>query len=169
MKWRFIVLAVVALFILTTETSWAQTKKSTAPPRGYYLTKGDPLSGGGYDGAHAKGACAVGYHVVSLWEIHEPSNLSYGTTLGLTTDDSGSGPPTTVEGWIRTGFPSINYINRPGAANCNAWTTTGGAGTLGRLVDDWLNLDGTSQVPIKPWTADFGQCSVPARVWCVQD
>jgi hypothetical protein len=27
--------------------------------------------------------CAVGYHMASLWEIHEPSNLRYDTALGF--------------------------------------------------------------------------------------
>ena len=45
--------------------------------RSFYLTKAT------HKGFAGETACALGYHMASLWEIHEPSNLSYNTTLGL--------------------------------------------------------------------------------------
>jgi hypothetical protein len=39
-----------------------------------------------HDGAHALSACATGYHMASLWEIHDTSNLTYDTDLGVTQD-----------------------------------------------------------------------------------
>jgi len=59
-----------------------------------------------FDGAHALTACVLGFHMASLWEIFNVSVLEYDTSLGATMDDSGSGPPADVLGWIRTGFNS---------------------------------------------------------------
>ncbi len=57
-------------------------------PRKFYLTK--TL----HTGAQALSACATGYHMASLWEIHDPTNLRYNTELGFTSgSDSGFGPP----------------------------------------------------------------------------
>src|SRR5437899_259888 len=66
--------------------------------RSFYLTKAT------HKGFAGETACALGYHMASLWEIHEPSNLSYNTTLGLTGKDTGQGPPSGLSGWIRTGY-----------------------------------------------------------------
>jgi hypothetical protein len=78
-----------------------QTKQQQRWPRKFYLTQD------GYDGSQALSACAQGYHMASLWEILDPSNLSYDTSLGATVADSGSGPPN-GSGWIRTGFIASN-------------------------------------------------------------
>jgi hypothetical protein len=55
--------------------------------RRYYMTKGS------FDGLGASTACASGFHMANLFEMSDPSNLAYDTTLGFTTDDSGDGPP----------------------------------------------------------------------------
>ena len=47
-------------------------------PRKFYLTQAL------HNGAQALSACAQGYHMASLWEIHDTSNLRYDTDLGLT-------------------------------------------------------------------------------------
>src|SRR5262245_7913813 len=47
------------------------------PPRFY-------LSTDTFDGAHALAACSQGFHMASLWEIFDPTNLKYDTTLGQT-------------------------------------------------------------------------------------
>jgi hypothetical protein len=65
--------------------------------RKYYLTQTT------HTGGQSLSACAEGYHMASLWEILDPSNLSYDTSLGFTLADSGSGPPASSLGWIRTG------------------------------------------------------------------
>ena len=76
-------------------------------PRKFYLTKTED-----YTGSQALSACASGYHMASLWEIFDTSNLRYDTALGASSTDSGSGPPVAVyfglghfegDGWIRTG------------------------------------------------------------------
>ena len=55
--------------------------------RSFYLTKTT------HTGAQALAACAEGYHMASLWEILNPSNLRYDTELGVVVGDSGFGPP----------------------------------------------------------------------------
>src|SRR5262249_29960257 len=81
----------------------------------YYLTTV------GVQGNAALTACDKDFHMASLWEIHDTSNLEYDTSRGLTRDDSGSGPPTGL-GWIRTGGGALSST-LAGEGNCNAWTT----------------------------------------------
>lgn len=136
--------------------------------RKYYLTQDQ------YDGSQALSACAGGYHMASLWEILDPSNLSYDTTLGVTLADSGSGPPN-GSGWIRTGFIASNGINADGsvqtagAANCLAWTN---ASSDARGTTALLPVYGDTEndvTRISPWVAKTTVCSARPRVWCVQD
>ena len=133
-------------------------------PRNFYLTqafvKGDePLT-----------ACAEGFHMASLWEIHDPSNLSYDTALGFTKADSGFGPPTGTDarGWVRTGFDATTDAVA-GRGNCNAWTTgvSGGemAGTAVSLSFSWAD----PALAVSPWTPLLVACGSSSRVWCVQD
>ena len=133
--------------------------------RQYYLTKNS------YTGANANTACDTGYHFASLWEILDPSSLKYNTDKGLTTDDSGHGPPTTgaAHAWVRTGHTSNASINDPvGQANCNAWTSESLSdwGTYVRLSDDWEN---SSTQNVHVWNTTMGVCSNTLRVWCVTD
>jgi hypothetical protein len=137
--------------------------------RKFYLTQGQ------YDGSQALSACASGYHMASLWEIFDPSNLSYDTSLGVTTDDSGSGPPN-GSGWIRTGFLASNGINADGtvqvagAANCQAWTSASSEarGTTA-LLPVYGTIENGDVTVISPWVARTATCSARPRVWCVQD
>jgi hypothetical protein len=89
-------------------------------PRKFYLTKTFT-----HTGAETLSACAAGYHMASLWEIHDPTNLRYDTELGFTESDSGFGPPT-HGGWIRTGG-AANTVGGAGVGNCNAWKSASGA------------------------------------------
>ena len=129
--------------------------------RSYYLTQTR------HDGSQALSACAAGYHMASLWEIHDPSNLRYDGQLGHTTGDAGSGPPTTYFGWVRTGFDASLGGQSPGAANCGAWTSSSGT-VLGTVVGlQWLwDADGKA---VSPWVALPTACDVQSRVWCAQD
>ena len=131
-------------------------------PRKFYLTETQ------YDGAHALSACARGYHMASLWEIWDPSNLRYNTDLGLKSDDSGLGPPSEEVGWIRTGSPA-GVSGPPGKGNCNLWTEGDpikAGGTVVWLSGSWNSAD--SVYPVSPWIPSFGGC-IPRPVWCVQD
>jgi hypothetical protein len=64
------------------------TSLANKGPRKFYLTK--PF----HKADQALSVCAEGYHMASLWEIHDTSNLRYDRELGLTTVDSGFVPPT---------------------------------------------------------------------------
>ena len=133
-----------------------------AMPGSYYLTSGDS-----YDGADAPGACADGYHMASLWEIWDTSNLRYETSLGYQypNGDCGLGPPTAVEGWVRTGITASISTAGPGQANCSAYTsTTVISGTVVALPHDWSAPDSTMGV----WKAGTALCSSPSRVWCMR-
>jgi hypothetical protein len=158
---------VTASLLTYNRSDAAGTTKSTTPDRGYYLTTGT------YDGSHALAACTTRYHMASLWEIHETSNLRYDTTLGFTAGDSGSGPPTTFTGWIRTGFDANNGNtdsgNAPGISNCNAWASNLATdyGTAAAPFLLWNNPNAVYSV--SPWSAQTGSCSDAAHVWCVQD
>ena len=137
------------------------TLLSTAEAKGrkYYLTKEET-----FDGSEALTACAKGYHMASLWELLDPSNLTYDTKLGLIRADAGSGPPAGFEGWIRTGFNSSS-TSTAGQGNCNAWTSNDGGnfGTDAFLSIQW---EGTSN-PISPWVADSVPCNATLPVWCI--
>ncbi len=139
-------------------------RKSNDSPRAFYLT---PLP---YDGSQALNACAAGYHMASMWEIVDPSNLRYETTLGLMREDSGFGPPQVFGGWVRTGGLPRGTVNIIGGANCRAYTsnTPGELGTSVSLPLSWAAQPDSS--PIKPWSAVAAGCDAQGvRVWCVQD
>ena len=93
-------------------------------------------------GADAPTACAAGYHFASLWELTDPSNLKYNTSLGLTLADSGQGPPQWT-GWVRTGYVA-NTSGAAGRANCDGWTSSDALdyGTFATLPADWSESPG---------------------------
>jgi hypothetical protein len=130
--------------------------------RQYYLT-----SSYAYNGSQAEDACAAGYHMASLWEILDPSNLRYDTGLGDDRADSGMGPPTVSFGWVRTGHDNDVGTN-PGQANCDTWSSVSGMhnGTTVRLATDWSD---PTQRDMFVWDAGIRACSDTAPVWCVAD
>jgi len=134
---------------------------SSASMRQFYLTKT------GSEADEALTMCASGYHMASLWEITDPSNLKYNTTLGYTTADSGQGPPTSYSGWIRTGYSS-NSSSTAGQANCNIWTSNGPPdyGTKAYLPTNW-----TTGQDVHVWkvTTNFSCGDIGTRTWCVED
>lgn len=132
------------------------TLAGSSIPLQYYLTNGL------YTGAQALSACAPGYHMASLWEILDTSNLHYNTSLGYTTDDSGYGPPY-GGGWIRTGAASDT--GSPGEGNCLAWTSDSAAysGTTMSLPSNWI----AGEEDLLGWNVGSAICSAPSyRVWC---
>jgi hypothetical protein len=139
---------------------------TSAGLRGYYLTQSQ-YNGAQADGTDGNGAgvCAEGYHFASLWEILDPSNLKYNTDLGMVEDDSGQGPPTMYQGWVRTGYNS-DSSSTTGEGNCNAWTSSdsGHYGTRARLPPTW-----TAGQDIHVWQVDISTCAIGRRVWCVED
>jgi hypothetical protein len=107
--------------------------------------------------------------MASLWEILDPSNLRYNTELGLTTDDSGFGPPSGITGigWIRTGH-FASPVPPAGQANCIAWTSANSQhfGTSIYLNNNW---ESTDVRVVGPWLHTVVTCNALMRVWCVQD
>ena len=133
-----------------------------ARPR-FYLTKE------GFRGDAALSACVPGFHMASLWEILDPSQLQYDTTLGRGREDSGQGPPI-AQGWIRTGAaanaqPNVNGDAEPGEVNCDAWTSTGLYGTVAQLESQWDRPPSA----VAPWRTFSGTCGSLPPVWCVED
>jgi hypothetical protein len=129
-------------------------------PRKFYLTQ--TLD----NGSQALSACAAGYHMASLWEIFDPSNLKYDTTLGVTQADSGSGPPskeTTASGWIRT-------VRRRRLAPLQALPTAMPGRSV--LTRDWGSTAWFSNrwdsLPPRLAT-DAADCGTTLFVWCIQD
>ena len=155
-----LVFLVLSSLLIYNRSDAAGAIKSTAPARGYYLTTGT------FDGSHALAACTVGYHMASVWEVHEPSNLRYDNNLGFNVDDSGFGPPTGYGGWMRTGLVS-NVSGVTGVGNCAAWSSNSASdnGTQVGLEQDYFDSGPGSL----PWAGGFASCSFLNRVWCVQD
>ncbi|MFC2030571.1 hypothetical protein ACFLWA_07585 [Chloroflexota bacterium] len=111
------------------------------------------------------GVCADGYHFASMWELMDPSNLQYNTDLGRTQDDSGQGPPSNLEGWVRTGYASIKD-STVGTGNCENWTvadSTEGA--------PWARLNFSWETPgaFPAWVVGNTYCDLNRFVWCVED
>jgi len=127
----------------------------------------------GHTGAEALSACATGFHMASLFEILEPSSLEYDTTRGVNQADSGQGPPSnTILGWVRTGGAAASSAITTGRLNCDAWTSSSGAGdgALAGLADGWDTPAG-QQFPawdVIPLSNQVS-CADGFRVWCVQD
>ena len=137
--------------------------------RMFYLTQTQ------HNGGQALSACAEGYHMASIWEIHDPSNLQYNTELGFRLADSGVGPPSgsftdpdlaLPAGWVRTGQSSSTGTVT--GVNCFAWTDPAGSGgTIVYLEHRW-ELANPPTV-ISPWGSRVRPCSSNWRVWCLQD
>ena len=130
-----------------------------------------------FDGDFVLDQCAAGFHMASLWEIHDTSSLRYATDAEVgasvhVRDDSGSGPPTGALGWVRTGGDASTAAVE-GEGNCMAWTSDGpdGFGTVVQLAPDWgaSTASGDPSAVVAPWDSDVKACSNFHRVWCVED
>lgn len=128
----------------------------------FYLTESN------YPASGVLTACAVGFHMASLWELVDVSNLVYAANQpdAYTRPDSGQGPPSDWNGWVRTGAASSSD-NLAGTGNCSAWTSNSGTdfGTAVKLGNDWSS----SPTRVGPWVAGAFQCGLTGPVWCVAD
>ena len=141
--------------------------------RRYYLTA-DAVPG-----ANAREACARGYHMASRFELLDVSRMEYDLEHGLTTDDSGFGPPSRAvqpdppggTGWIRTGgaaqYTPAAATGADAATNCAAWSSSSpqASGTVAWLVDRFV----PAHDPAAVWAGGPATCDLPHRVWCVED
>lgn len=147
---------------LQTTVNGLVTNGVNAKPRHFYLTKAT------HQGNTALSACDPGFHMASLWEIFDPSNLQYDTALGATTGDSGQGPPTNNLGWTRTGFDA-NIGTIAGEANCSAWTSNSASANgsfAGLIFNEWFFQAGTRT---DPWFGSTAPCNFAKPVWCAED
>jgi hypothetical protein len=128
--------------------------------RHFYLTDAD------FATVDSLTACASGYHMASLWEILDVSNLVYDHDHpdAHVKDDSGQGPPSFWYGRVRTGQDASSSATA-GSGNCNNWTSTSSAdtGVFVRLSREWETAPGD----IGPWDATSFACHVVGPVWCV--
>jgi hypothetical protein len=129
--------------------------------RQYYLTQNTVSNA-----TQAPDACANGYHMASIWEIVDPSNLKYNSVFGYTRQDSGSGPPVEAPGWVRTGYNS-SVSSSVGIGNCDSWSSSDSIdyGTAIYLPVTWFLGGGALHV----WNAQAFGCSYSLHVWCVED
>jgi len=170
-----VLLAVGLLATLTFKRAHATVPSSPTSPGSTSGLRQFYLSTAAVSGDQAATTCAEGYHFASMWEIADPSNLKYNTSLGSTSPDSGAGPPSQLvgpgysipaQGWVRTGYESSTEAVA-GRGNCDAWSTRERtrSGTVAHLTSDWAG--GAQDVGV--WNADVRFCSNFVRVWCVQD
>ena len=128
------------------------------------------LSQTAHEGNEVLAACAPGFHMASFYEIFDPSSLTYDTRFGRTAPDSGSGPPTSLDGsgWIRTGRDQPSSGGGPGIANCSMWTSAEfeQTGSVVRLEPNWAAQPDTGS---HPWRVEAFPCPSTPGVWCVED
>jgi len=122
------------------------------------------------DGAGARNACALGFHMASLYELHDPSQLSYDWThTPLPNYDTGLGPVTGIHAWVRTGDINTSGLStQPGRSNCLGYTSNSpnDYGTVAAL-SVWWDLPALGATP---WVAQTNQCSFAfGSTWCVED
>ena len=113
-------------------------------------------------------ACISGYHMASMWEILDVSNLVYDYNLAAAykRDDSGYGPPSDWNGWVRTGVASSGE-NTIGTGNCKNWTSVAGTdyGVSVRLSRFWQSAPGD----LLAWDATNYTCNYVGPVWCIKN
>ena len=149
------------------------TVQTTAAPsdarRGFYLTFSTHKGGPGTE-VGPLNACESGYHMASIYEILDPSNLRYATEVAnaATKGDSGQGPPQATAGWVRTGDDSSFSSAIHGLDNCSVWSQSAvGFGTMVGVFDFWNGTTATTRNA--PWASLLELCSGDQRVWCVED
>jgi hypothetical protein len=164
------IFAILLVLIISTSisakvASQSETTLSYLPlsaGRHFYLTDSS------YYADQALTACSAGYHMASLWEILDVSNLTYDYDhpAAHTKDDSGFGPPSNWYGWVRTGYSSSSS-STTGTGNCNNWTSrlNTAYGVSVRLSNAWETAPGD----ISTWDATSFTCVVVSPVWCIGD
>jgi len=132
--------------------------------RWYYVTT-SPVAG-----AEPDEECATGFHMASMYELLDMSNLRYDTTRGVTMADSGSGPPRWTKGWVRTGNDAEDG-NYRGLANCLAWSSSdeGHYGTVVEVNQPTVDTWHSSSITISPWYSSTLTCNENSSVWCIED
>ena len=132
----------------------------------YYLTAT------GFTGGYAIMACDSGFHMASISEIQDTSNLHYAnrspTAYDSLVDDPGLDPPSNQKGWIRSGvYPPSGFVY-----DCDHFANEHNVqlGTTVALQSFSVNA-GPGQLVSHPnrWRATLNPCPQPEPVWCVED
>jgi len=133
----------------------------------YYLTRDQ------VNGDQAIAACSTGFHMASISEIQDPSNLQHAnritTVYDSLVDDPGSGPPSNHMGWIRSGvYPPSGFVydcdDFPNEHNVQLGTTV--------ALHSFSVNAGPGQPTSHPtmwWHAALHPCNQPEPAWCVED
>jgi hypothetical protein len=152
------------------ETVYALEKvyaRVPASAKMYYLTVAS------FTGGDAITACDSGFHMASISEMQDPSNLQYATrstaAYDSLVDGQRLGPPTNYMGWVRTeAYPLTGFSD-----NCNFWQSSsdqqrGTTMSLYPILGD-ANPDLYASDPTTWWHKVQQMCSLPEPVWCVED
>ena len=126
-----------------------------------------------FTGGDAITACDSGFHMASISEMQDPSNLQYATrstaAYDSLVDGQRLGPPTNYMGWVRTeAYPLTGFSD-----NCNFWQSSsaqqrGTTMSLYPILGD-ANPDLYASDPTTWWHKVQQMCSLPEPVWCVED
>jgi len=135
-------------------------------PKSFYLTPEELL------GDEVVSACADGYHFASLLETRDLSSMRYNFQLGKTWEDTGSGIPSNVAGWIRADGEG---------PNCDNWNArVDNLGPVGILVPHEIYIfddpppgpgpeDENPNPPGDGWEYQSHPCWEAIPAWCVSD
>ncbi len=136
-------------------------------PKVYYLTKNT------FDGGDAIMACDSGFHMASITEIQDPSNLQYATrsttVYDSLVDDPGLGPPLKQMGWVRSGvYPPSVFLYDCGDFRDKYDIQLG---TTLALYDLPFNSEAArpASYPTKGSYTTHYTCSHSQPVWCAED
>jgi hypothetical protein len=163
MKKFLLLLALLMIIPLTLADDDDDDRKSSSFENSYYLTPNEAF------GDEVLDQCARKFHFATIWEIRDTSNLTYDVSRGLTTDESGYGPPTGFLGWIGSGSG--------GQPSCDNWTSSANGEQfpeLGRIGTVGI-LDPTELFNVPPdfggdgWELRHHPCWHSAHVWCVSN
>jgi hypothetical protein len=144
-------------------TQWSPTTLSAPTRRRFYLRNAS------VPGNATLTACPAGFHMASIFELLDVAALHYDATLPNASlrQDMGSGPPSSVIGWVRTGTGNATVVGGVGSNNCGTWTSNdpGHNGTAVFLSNS-LTEPATM---ISPWEASQFPCTQLLGVWCLED
>jgi len=151
---KLVGLIAIAALIAFCATTWAAPKERPADVgQSFYLTNSPTL--GAFD---PDLVCVDGYHMASLYELKNPSEMHYDTNpvYSLILDDSGSGAPV-LNGWIRSGRDAST------GQNCSVWLSEH-QNSMGQVVQPTF----TTTV-FGTWGLSSAPCNTLHYLWCISD
>jgi hypothetical protein len=137
-------------------------------PKMYYLTVT------GFTGGDAIKACDPRFHMASISEIQDPSNLQYVTSTPAHDYDSpaydqGLGPPSGRMGWIRLGYFTTDWVSDNRDLCMSSSDQQSGTTMSRRFLWDNPDQEQPASYAQLWWYTTKVSCSQPEPVWCVED